>query len=202
MNPKAIFSYFLRGLLFLAPIAITVYVIVVMVQWADNLLPISIPGLGIVTVFLATALVGYLANTIFARPVFNFLAGLLRKVPIVNFIYTSISDLVTAFAGEKNKFTSPVLVPFDDKGVLFKPGFITHKELEEIGLPGMATVYLPHSYNFSGNVFIVDKSKLIPLSGKNTEIMKYIVSAGVSGSVKKKDSPTQEGKDNPTPPTS
>lgn len=181
MSIKALFQYFLRGLLLVVPVGLTVYLIVAMVQWTDNLLPINIPGLGLITVFFVTALLGYLANTLFARPFFDLFSGLMKRIPLVSFIYTSINDLVTAFVGDKKKFDTPVLVPFDQQGVLYKPGFITQKDLEEIGLSGMVTVYLPHSYNFSGNVFVVDKSKLIPLSGRSTEIMKYIVSGGVSG---------------------
>lgn len=186
MNIKSLFQYFLRGLLLVVPVGLTVYLIVAMVQWTDNLLPIDIPGLGLITVFFVTALLGYLANTIFARPFFDLFSGMLKKIPLVSFLYTSINDLVTAFVGDKKKFDTPVLVPFDADRVLFKPGFITQTDLEEIGLPGFVTVYLPHSYNFSGNVFLVEKSKLILLSGKNTEIMKYIVSGGVSGKIEVK----------------
>ncbi|RED93195.1 DUF502 domain-containing protein [Marinoscillum furvescens] len=186
MNFQSLFSYFLRGLLLVVPVGLTIYIIIEMVQWTDSLLPIQIPGLGILTVFFVTALVGYLANTIFAKPFFDLFSDLLKKIPLVNFIYTSINDLVTAFVGDKKKFDTPVLVPFDENGVIYKPGFITQKDLAEIGLPGMVTVYLPHSYNFSGNVFIVDKSKLITLSGNNTDIMKYVVSGGISGRIKVK----------------
>lgn len=187
MDIQALFRYFLRGLFFVVPVGLTVYVIVLMIQWADNLIPLDFPGLGILTVFFVTSLIGYLANTIIAKPFFDLLSSMLKKIPLVSFIYTSINDLVTAFAGDKKRFDAPVLVPFDEKGTLFKPGFITQKDLEEIGLPGMVTVYLPHSYNFSGNVFIIDKTRLVPLTGNNTEIMKYIVSGGVSGDLRKKD---------------
>jgi uncharacterized membrane protein len=44
---------------------------------------------------------------------------------------------------------------------------------------------MPHSYNFSGNVFWVKKDQIIPIEGSNSEIMKYIVSAGLSGKVGK-----------------
>ena len=187
MNVQILLKYFIRGLLLVAPVGLTIYIITIMVQWTDSLLPIDIPGVGLLTVLVATTGIGYLANTIIARPFFDIVGSMIKKVPIVNFIYSSINDLVTAFVGDKKKFDTPVLVPFDDKDILYKPGFITHKDLEEIGLPGKVTVYLPHSYNFSGNVFIVDKSRLIPLSGRNTEIMKYIVSGGVSGFLKKKE---------------
>lgn len=193
MNLQAVLKYFLRGLLLIAPVSLTVYIILIMVQWTDNLIPIQIPGVGLVTVLATTTLVGYLANTIIARPLFDVVGSMLKKVPLVSFIYSSINDLVTAFVGDKKKFDTPVLVPFDDKGILYKPGFITHKDLEEIGLDGKVTVYLPHSYNFSGNVFIVEKSRLIPLEGKSTDIMKYIVSGGVSGFLKRK------GSNKPTP---
>lgn len=176
-----LFRYFLNGLLLVLPVSATVYLIVVMIDWTDGLLPIDFPGVGLVTVVSATTLLGYLANTMLIRPLINLFNGALKRIPIVSFIYSSINDLVTAFVGEKNKFDSPVLVPFDDHGILYKPGFITQKDLSEIGLPGKVTVYLPHSYNFSGNVFIVDKAKLIPLEGNNTSIMKYIVSGGISG---------------------
>lgn len=186
MNIQPLLRYFLRGLLLVTPISLTVYIIVEMVKWTDSLLPISIPGLGLLTVLVATALIGYLANTIFAKPFFEMFNGLLKKIPIVGFIYTSINELATAFVGDKKKFDTPVLVPFDEQGILLKPGFITHKDLEEIGLPGKVTVYLPHSYNFSGNVFIVDRARLILLDGGNTDVMKYIVSGGVSGKIKLK----------------
>lgn len=186
MNIRSLFRYFLRGLLLVAPLGITIYIIVIMVQWMDNLIPINIPGVGLLTVFFTTTLIGFLANTIIAKPFFDVLGSMLKKVPLVNFIYSSINDLVTAFVGDKKKFDTPVLVPFDDKGILLKPGFITQKDLENVGLPGKVAVYLPHSYNFSGNIFIVEGSKLIPLGGKTTEIMKYIVSGGVSGHIKLK----------------
>lgn len=182
MYIQTMLRYFLQGLLMVVPAGLTIYLIVQMIAWVDSLVPVKIPGLGIATVFFVTAFLGYLANTLFAKPFFDFLGNLFKKVPLVNFIYTSINDLVTAFVGDKKKFDAPVLVPFDGHGTLYKPGFITQKDLSEIGLPGKVTVYLPHSYNFSGNVFIVDKERLLPIQGNNTDIMKYVVSGGISGS--------------------
>ena len=125
MNFQSLFRFFFRGLLLVVPVGLTVYIIIAMVSWTDNLLPIKIPGLGIATVFFVTSLIGYLANTIFAKPFFDLFGDLLKKIPLVNFIYSSINDLVTAFAGDKKKFDTPVLVPFDENGVIYKQGFIT-----------------------------------------------------------------------------
>lgn len=183
MNLKRYVNYFLRGLLVVVPAGITIYFIYALVSWTDDLLPFDIPGLGLLTVLGIILSVGTVANTIIARPFFDLINKLFAKIPLINFIYTSINDLVTAFAGDKSRFDKPVLVPFDENGKLYKPGFITQSDMDKIGLEGMVTVYLPHSYNFSGNVFIVESSALKPLKGKSSDIMKYIVSGGVSGQI-------------------
>jgi uncharacterized membrane protein len=63
---------------------------------------------------------------------------------------------------------------------LYKPGFITQNDLSNLNLPGMCAVYFPHSYAFSGNLFLVDKNKVKPFDGNATDVMKFIVSGGVT----------------------
>ena len=84
--------------------------------------------------------------------------------------------------GEKKKFNKPVLVKVEAS--LYKPGFVTNEDLKNVGLNGKVSVYLPHSYNFSGNVFITEKKNIIPLKNSSSEVMKYIVSGGISGAIK------------------
>lgn len=186
MALQRIFRYFLRGLLLVVPVSATVYIIVITIQWVDGLIPIKIPGLGLVTVFFATALIGMLANTIIIKPLFDFLSNIMKKIPLVNFIYTSLNDVIDAVAGDKKKFNHPVLVKFDKEGTLLKPGFVTQSDFSDQDLGPYISVYMPHSYNFSGNLFLVDKSRIIKLEGSNSQIMKYIVSAGLTGDIGKK----------------
>jgi uncharacterized membrane protein len=89
---------------------------------------------------------------------------------------------MTSFVGEEKKFNKPVLVKVESN--LFKPGFVTSEDLKNVGLKGKVSVYLPHSYNFSGNVFITEKKNIIPLKNSSSEVMKYIVSGGISGAIK------------------
>ena len=89
---------------------------------------------------------------------------------------------MNSFVGDKKKFNKPVLVKVENN--LYKPGFVTSDDLKDIGLPGMVSVYLPHSYNFSGNVFLTDKKNIKPLKNSSSEVMKYIVSGGISGKIK------------------
>src|SRR5690606_2440300 len=103
-------KYFLRGLLFVVPLALTFFIIFQTIQWLDNLIPYKVPGLGLLTIVAAITLVGYLASTLLAGPIFHMLEDIMVKVPLVNIIYTSLKDLIDAFVGDKKKFDKPVLV--------------------------------------------------------------------------------------------
>jgi uncharacterized membrane protein len=176
---RRILSYFLRGLLFLTPLAITVYVIYQIFLFLDNLIPVPIPGIGILMVLGLITFVGYLASLFFTKPLFDWFERGVFKIPLVNLLYTSIKDLMGAFVGEKKKFSSPVIVEISDS--MCRLGFITQETMESIGEPDYVAVYFPHSYNVSGNVFLVKKEKVKSLKGvKSSEVMKFMVSGGVS----------------------
>ncbi|MFT4854692.1 MAG: putative membrane protein [Algoriphagus sp.] len=174
-----IVSYFLRGLLFLTPIAVTSYIIYQTIVFLDNLIPVPIPGIGILMVLALITFFGYLASLFFAKPFFEWLERGLIKIPLVNLIYTSIKDLMGAFVGDKKKFSSPVIVQISES--LSRLGFITQEDMSVIGFPELVAVYFPHSYNVSGNVFLVPREKIKSLPGvKSSDVMKFMVSGGVS----------------------
>jgi uncharacterized membrane protein len=172
--------YFFRGLLVVVPLALTLYIIYVSLQWIDSLVPINIPGLGLLIVLATITIMGYLATFFVTKPIVATFERYVVKIPLVNIIYTSIKDLIEAFVGDKKKFNKPVLVSLNQEKTLFKLGFITKEDVELLGLPGMVSVYLPHSYNFSGNHFLVSRDYVTPLHISGTVAMKFIVSGGVS----------------------
>ncbi|GGZ28727.1 membrane protein [Echinicola pacifica] len=176
---KRILNYFFKGLLFVAPLALTAYIIWQIVLFLDNLLPVPIPGLGILIVFGMITFIGYLANIFITRPIFELVERWLFRIPLVNILYTSIKDLMSAFVGDKKKFNTPAIVKLSEN--MSRLGFITQDNLAMIGEDEMVAVYLPHSYNFSGNCFLVPRDNVRILHGANsTEVMKFIVSGGVS----------------------
>ena len=59
-------------------------------------------------------------------------------------------------------------------------GFVTQKTLDELGLSDKVAVYFPHSYNFSGELYIVPSSRIKPMDIPPAEAMKFVVSGGVS----------------------
>lgn len=178
---RRLLNYFFRGLLILVPIALTIYIIVLALQWIDGLIPVDVPGLGLMVVMGLIMLFGYLASTLIARPIFDMVEEILLKVPLISLIYSSIKDLLSAFVGDKKKFTQAVLVTMDEVNGIQKMGFLTQEDLKILGVPGKVAVYLPHSYNFSGNLYIVSKERVTLLDLPGSDIMKFIVSGGVSG---------------------
>lgn len=179
---KRVFNYFLRGLLFLVPVAITIYIIVVSIQWLDGLIPVKVPGLGLLIIITGITVFGYLGSTLIVKPFFDLLEELLIKLPLVNLIYTSIKDLIEAFVGDKKKFNQAVVITMDENTSLKKLGFITQDNLSHLGMEDMVAVYCPHSYNFSGNLFVVPRKNVSPIDNvASSDFMKFVVSGGVSG---------------------
>ena len=172
---------FLRGLLLLVPMAAAMYVVYYIYTMLDSLIDFGIPGLSFGIVILLITFVGFFTRK-YNTGLFIWFEDLVNKVPLLSLIYSSIKDLMNSFVGDKKKFNKPVLVKVENN--LYKPGFVTSDDLKEIGLPGMVSVYLPHSYNFSGNVFLTDKKNIKPLKNSSSEVMKYIVSGGISGKIK------------------
>jgi uncharacterized membrane protein len=82
--------------------------------------------------------------------------------------------------GKKKKFNQPVLVTINRDTNLQRLGYITQSDLTNLGIYDKVAVYLPHSYNISGNLFIVPKEHVTPLQANGAELMKFIVSGGVS----------------------
>ena len=91
-----------------------------------------------------------------------------------------ITDLFSAFVGKERKFNTPVKVFFNKENNLYKLGFITKETLEEIGNKNLAAVYFPHSYNFSGELYLVPKDRIEEIDLPPAEVMKFVVSGGIT----------------------
>lgn len=181
MTPKALFRYFVRGCLVAAPLGLTIYIVYATLQAVDGLLPIPIPGLGLLITVVLLTLVGFLTSNVIGRSVVDLADRLLQQVPLVKLIYTSIKDLVGAFVGDKKSFNRPVSVRLGAGSPLLALGFVTRDVLDALTLPGHVAVYFPQSYNFAGNLVLVPRELVQPLAISSSELMTFIVSGGISG---------------------
>jgi len=186
---KRIINYFLQGLLFIAPIGITGYIVYLLFNFVDGILKeyiemwlgIHIPGLGIIILIVLLIFIGFLGQTILARPFKVLFNRLMKRVPIIKVIYSAFNDLFSAFVGKGKKFNQPVLVMVNRESNIEKLGFLTETDLGELGEKEKVAVYFPHSYNFSGELFIVPRESVRHVDVNPAEAMKFIVSAGVAG---------------------
>jgi uncharacterized membrane protein len=181
--------YFFQGLLLISPLAITIYAIWVsfefvdglLIQYLTDLIGFKIPGLGLFLILTFITLIGVIGSSILIKPFLNSLDKIISQAPLVKIIYTSIKDFMSAFVGKDKKFTEPVLVKFDKNIDLERLGFITQHDLTGLGIESnKVAVYLPHSYTFSGNLVIVPVENIKALNANSTEVMKFIVTAGVT----------------------
>ena len=185
---KRFISYFLQGLLYLVPIAATLYVIYVAICYGMKLTTAlseatgtMIPGwISIVLMIIAIAFIGYISKMIIATPTAQFFERLMKRMPIIRFVYSSVRDLMQAFVGKQRKFESPVLVRINSDGSVFRIGFITQNDLSQLGINDMISVYLPGSYGILGELIIVPKSNITKLNTNSAEVMKFIVSGGIT----------------------
>ena len=186
---KKLINYLLQGLLYLAPLSITAYVFYAAFNFIDGLsqkiitqfFDIHIPGLGLLSLLAFLILIGFLGKTIIAQPLKKVFRKIIDSVPLLNFIYSAFNDLFSAFVGKEKKFNQPVLVKINIDSNLEKLGFITEENLDIVQSEGKVAVYFPHSYNFSGELFILPRNQITPLDVNSSEMMKFIVSAGLTG---------------------
>lgn len=174
-------AFFFRGLILVAPIAITVYVLVSAFQFLDALLPTRFPGLGLLVLLVSITLTGALSQTLLINPVLGYLEKGINKVPLAALIYSSLRDLLSAFVGDKRKFGQPVRVETVPGSGIFRLGFVTRTGLEEKTGEALVAVYFPHSYNISGELLLVPPDRIIPVENwKSADAMKFVVSGGVA----------------------
>ena len=185
---KKLTGYFLRGLVVIIPAAVTVFVVYIVIVKIDRLLRIPIPGtqtffpgIGLIVTVLFITLVGFLASNILAKTLLGLVDRTFARVPLIKLIYNAAKDLIGAFAGDKKIFGRPVLVTLSSEPETKVVGFVTNEDMAFWGMKDYVTVYFPQSYNFAGNMVIVPRSRVTEIKRDSSEVMAFIVSAGLSG---------------------
>jgi uncharacterized membrane protein len=181
-----IVGYFLKGLLYTVPLAITVYVIYNLFMFFDRLIILpydyDFPGFGILFLFFFITLMGLIGSSVIVQPISRRVLRFIEKTPFLKTIYSAVKDIVSTFVEKKSSFRVPVLVKISSDSNLEKIGFITEEDLSGLGIKGDSkiAVYFPHSYAFSGNLLIVDRKNVKIIDQKSSDVMKFIVSGGVA----------------------
>jgi len=196
---KNLLKYFFQGLIIIAPIAITVWGVVYLFNSIDSIMPNlihrffpsligvdadgtpkRIPGLGFIVVILLVLLVGFVSSSFVVSRLVELFDKVLERAPGIKIIYSTVKDFFEAFAGDKKKFTKPVLVSLHDNDV-WQIGFITAQDVSEFGLADHVAVYIPFSYSIAGQLYFLPSSKVkLARNISSTEAMKFAISGGVT----------------------
>lgn len=177
---KKISQYFLNGLLVIVPLVATIYVVYIIFSKIDGIFHFDIPGVGFLFTIALIFAVGFVSSNFLAKRLVLLVDRIFAKLPLIAMLYSSIKDLIHAFVGNKKGFNKPVEVALDAENKIRVLGFITREDLDTFGILNSVVVYLPQSYNFAGNLIIVDRSRISPLTTDPGDVMKLIVSGGVS----------------------
>jgi len=185
-------KYFITGLLVLVPLAITAWVLNLVIGTLDQSLLLvpqgwqprtHVPGLGAIITLAIVFLTGLLTNNLVGNYVVRLWERLLHRIPVVNSIYGSVKQVSdTLFSSSGNAFRKAVLIPYPHENA-WTIGFLT-------GVPGgdvknhlvgdYVSVYVPTTPNpTSGFFLMLERSKVVELDMSVDAALKYIVSMGV-----------------------
>ena len=179
---KKILRFFIQGLIILAPIGVTAWVLYWLFDKVDSILRpyVNIPGLGFVIILAFILLVGWVSSSFLMGGFINLFDSWVERAPVIKFIYSSTKEFFEAFSGEKKKFNKPILANAfaDDVWVM---GFITDEELVKFNMGAeMVSIYIPQAYHWAGQLYILPRSRvrIIDKIGSG-DVMKYAVTGGV-----------------------
>lgn len=190
---KRLRTYFLTGLVVLAPITITAYVIWRLFLFVDHLLgstlrggyirPGGVPGIGFLTVLVIITIAGAVANNFLGRSLGAVFESIVLRVPFLRGLYTTLKEVGEAILGDKKgAFQRVVLIQYPSPGI-YTIGLVTTpppRAMEDaVGEP-LEGVFIPTPPNpTTGPLVYFPRSQLIPTTLRVEQAIKMVVSGGV-----------------------
>lgn len=188
-------DYLLAGLLILAPIVITVYVLI----WSFNLLdgilgPFiyrmigrRLPGIGLIAGLLITLIAGFITRGWLARRIMKWAESMVAKLPLIRPLYMTAKQLTDAMlsGSDKNLFKKVVLLEYPREGI-WSVGFVTSEDVGEIGQEirkktgkQMASVFVVSAPNpTTGWLALVPQEEMVDLDISVEQALRLVVSGG------------------------
>ncbi|MEM6710903.1 MAG: DUF502 domain-containing protein [Pseudomonadota bacterium] len=194
-------NYFFTGVIVIAPVTITGYLIWTFVTWVDRIvkplippvynpdtyLPFAVPGFGLLSAVLIVTVVGFLAANLVGRSVVNFSERLLDRMPLVRTLYRGLKQIFeTVLNNRSDNFQSVGLIEYPRPGiwaVVFVStrtrGEVAHR-ICDAGTEDLVSVFLPTTPNpTSGFLLFVPRADLIALDMSVEDGAKLVISAGL-----------------------
>lgn len=181
---------FFRGIVGIAPLAITTILVIWLFKQLEWLFGTPIKeligpdyyftGLGVLVAIVVLFFTGLILNYWVVQSIYNKFEALLKRIPLFKTIYTSVSDLMSFFSsGNTNEQGKMVMVLFDGLKAF---GLVTRETFEDLP-KGIASeeevaVFFPFSYQIGGVTLLVPKSRIIPVDFTLEQGLRFVITAG------------------------
>lgn len=186
---NGISEQFMNGLITLAPPAITIFVVMWILNITEGQVGIKIkeifhvdfPCVGIISILFFIWLVGFIFGHTLPQKVFKLCEYMLDKIPVVKFIYSSVKQVSKAIFESNSAFQRVVLVPYNNSLVMgFLLKNIPDAVKEQLG-EDYVCVFMPWSLNMTAGMnLFVKRSELILLDMDLEDGLQFVLTAGTS----------------------
>jgi uncharacterized membrane protein len=198
---------FLTGIVVIAPVALTLWLIWSVIGWFDGFvlpfvpdayrpeqilntifgydLKLNIRGVGVVVFLVFATLVGWLAKGLIGRSFIKYAENLVNRMPVVRSFYSGIKQIAeTVFAQQERSFEKACMIEYPRKGI-WAIGFISTTAKGEIAERNssegpMVSVFVPTTPNpTSGFLLFFPKADVVELDMSIEDAAKLVISAGL-----------------------
>jgi uncharacterized membrane protein len=183
---KRLSQYFLRGLITVLPLGLTLYLLYALVLWSESLAmrlirplvgDFYIPGMGLVLAAVAIVLLGFLISQRFTARLLSWIELPFTNVPVVKSIYSSLKSFADYFSPHhKDGDTQQVVVLQLPEQGLEVVGLVTRNHLRDMpagfGSDDRVAVYLPMGYMIGGYTVFVPRTWVRPIELSVEEAMR------------------------------
>ncbi len=190
-------NYFLTGIIISAPIGITIWLSLQIVEIidggvssliparynVDDLLPFGIPGIGVVILLVGLTVIGFITTNYLGRTLLGFGERLVDRMPVVRSIYGALKQIFeTVLAQSSSSFREVVLVEYPRKG-MWALAFVTSAtkgEVQNVIKDEVVNIFLPTTPNpTSGFLLFVPRRDVVVLHMTVEEGIKLVISGGL-----------------------
>jgi len=188
-------KYFLSGLVVFLPLALTIYLFVLAINFTDGLLGqylepylyekfrFYFPGLGIIVGVCIITATGFIMTNFLGKKVYDFFEKMLIKIPFFKQVYPAIKEMaIFLFSRDRMRFKKVVVIEYPRKGI-YAIGFLTNDSsqfMQEKVQPDLVNVFIPSAPGpLTGYVLMVPKKDIVETEMSVEEAFKFIVSGGV-----------------------
>lgn len=194
----ALRNNFLTGLVVVAPVVITIYIIWGIITFVDSrivpwvpsvynpstYIDYDIPGFGLFVFLVVTTVVGYFTKNLLGREILNAIESVVERMPVIRPIYNGLKQIVETILNQSTTtFQKACLIEYPRKGI-WAIAFVVSKTTGELpgraGVPDMVSVFMPCAPNLmTGYVMFIPAGDVVALDMSVEEAIKAVISGGL-----------------------